>query len=132
MSIFNLVLLAVVVGFVVLTIGTQVAVRRRAAAMRGRPAPELPGPLGEAVRAADRSLLYFYSQSCAACRPLTPRLRELAGRGRAVYLVDVAESSVEARAFGVMATPTLVEISSGRVVGYYVGRPPADLLGRFG
>ncbi len=132
MSTLNLVLLAVTLGFVALMVGTQVAVRRRAAAMRGKPAPELPGAIGQALRAADRVLLYFYSPGCAACRPLTPRVRELPGQGRSVFLVNVAESLGEARAFGVMATPTLVEVAGGRVVGYHVGRPPADLLARFG
>jgi thioredoxin-like negative regulator of GroEL len=123
-------MLVVVAVFAAVMLFAQVAVRRQARAMRGKPIPILDGPLA-AVAERERALVYFFSPSCGACRPITPRLRELERKGGPVFLVNVAEDLSAARAFKVMATPSIVEVERGVVVGFHVGPPPAEVLARF-
>ena len=123
--------LAVVLLVVGLLVALQVAVRLKARALRGRPLPALPGPLGARLATAPRALVYLFSPSCSACRPLTPRFTELGRRRPDVFVVDVNEELPLARALGVMGTPTVIEVVGGRVAGYHVGGVPAGLLERF-
>jgi thiol-disulfide isomerase/thioredoxin len=125
------VVLTAVALFTVFMVGMQVVIRRRASAMRGSAAPTLPGALGKQVSGAGSSLLYFFSPTCAACRTITPRLKELRSTNAAIHLVDVSQDMEVAAALKVMATPTVVEIVDGKIASFVVGPPPADLLARF-
>ncbi len=125
------VLLVVVLAIVGLMVGMQVLVRSRARAMRGKDVPALPGDLGRQLTGAPRALLYFFSPSCGACRPLTPRFTALSRSNPAVHLVDVAQDLGVARSFQVMGTPSVIEIAEGKIVGYHVGAVPAEVLARF-
>lgn len=118
------------VAFITFTIATQIAIQSRARAIRGKPVPPLPGGLGARVAKSPHALIYFFSEGCGACRPFTPRLRAL-GEARSVFVIDVGRDLDVARAFGVLATPSTVEIESGKVVGFHVGRIPEDVIGRF-
>ncbi len=123
---------AIVVLLVVgLMVGLQLLVRSRARAMRGRPLPDLPGATGAALSRAPRALVYFFSPSCRACRPLTPRFEALRGKNPAVFLVDVFQEIELARGLSVMGTPSVVEIAGGIIVGYHVGNVPPEVVARF-
>jgi thioredoxin 1 len=77
-------------------------------------------------------LLYFFSPGCAACRPLTPRFQEMSERRpKSVFVVNVADELGLARALGVMATPSIVEVENGVIANYHVGRPPEQLMQRW-
>jgi thiol-disulfide isomerase/thioredoxin len=128
MFIVQAVVVVLVGAFLALMIGTQVAVRRAARTMRGKAAPALPGAHGRAVAAGGRTLFYFHSPGCAACRPLTPRIVEASRRDPRIRPVDVAQDLSVAQALQVMATPSFVEIEDGVVRRYLVGAPPAGLL----
>jgi len=99
----------------------QVAVRRRSRKLRGTSLPSLSGPAGERIARAPRGLVYFWSPTCGACRPLTPRVRALAAANPDVVAVDVTQNPALARALGVMATPTFVEVAEGAIVAHHVG-----------
>jgi thioredoxin 1 len=124
----GLIVVLLVVG---LMVGLQLLVRSRARAMRGKDVPEVPGTLGRQLTVAPRALLYFFSPSCGACKPLTPRFTALRQTNPAVHLVDVSQDLGVARSFQVMGTPSVVEIASGKIVGYYVGAVPAAVVARF-
>jgi len=123
-----MVVVLVVVG---LMVGMQLLVRSRARAMRGKDVPALPGELGRRLAGAPRALLYFFSPSCGACKPLTPRFAALRRSNQAVHLVDVAQDLDVARSFHVMGTPSVIEIAAGKIVGYHVGAVPPEVLARF-
>jgi protein-disulfide isomerase len=114
-----------------LTLGLQVLVRVRANAMRGRTLPSIPGPIGAKLAAAKSALVYFTSPSCGACRPWTPRIKELSRRNQNVFLVDISQNLEVARALSVMATPTTIEVRDGQVAGVHIGAIPKELLERF-
>jgi hypothetical protein len=46
-------------------------------------------------------------------------------------VVNVADDLSLARGLGVMATPSIVEVTNGIIVGYHVGRPPEPLMARW-
>lgn len=119
-------------SFLALNVGLQLVMRRRAAAMRGAKLPALPGATGAQVARQPRALLYFFSPTCGACRPITPRVRELAKGNPGVFAVDVTQDLALAQALSVMATPSTVEVTDGVVTGYHVGPIPADVWARFG
>jgi thioredoxin 1 len=123
--------LSIVATLMALVLALQVFVRAKARAMRGKPVPSLPGRTGERLSRAPRALVYFFSPSCGACKPLTPRFRELSRRNSAVFVVDVFQETDLARSLNVMATPSVLEIADGKIVGYHVGAAPPDVIGRF-
>jgi thiol-disulfide isomerase/thioredoxin len=119
---------ALTIIFVVLWVIPRV-VREMA---HGRQLPPVPGPLGAKLKAAKSALVYFTSPECGACRPWTPKIKELGKRNRNVFLVDVSKDIAVARALSVMATPTTIEIRDGQVHGVHVGPIPRNVLERFG
>lgn len=131
MTTLSNVALALVLGFVALTVGLQVLARWRAARLRGQPLPPLPGPLGQRIAASEHALVYFFTPSCAACRPVTPRMKALADAGKPVFPIDASADLALAQALSVMATPTTVEVDHGKVVGVHLGPVAADVWERF-
>jgi thioredoxin 1 len=131
MVVVQIVVAVLAIAFISFTLGMQILVQKRARALQGQAVPPLPGALGARVAKSPRALVYFFSQGCAACRPFTPRLRALGEKNRAVFVVDVMQDLDVARALGVLATPSAVEIEAGKVVGFHVGRVPEDVIARF-
>jgi thiol-disulfide isomerase/thioredoxin len=126
-TVLQVALLAVVAVFV----GLPLYARLRGRALRGKALPPLPGPTGARLGEARTALVYFFSPSCRACKPFTPRLADMSRRNRNVMLVDVFQEPELARALHVMGTPSVVEIADGTVVGYHVGAIPTEVLARF-
>jgi len=131
METFRNVVLVLVVGFVVLSFGLQIVAQRRAARLKGQPLPSLPGPIGARIAASEHALIYFFTPSCAACRPVTPRMKALAEQGKPVFPIDASIDPALAQALSVMATPTTVEVDHGQVVGVHIGPIAQDVWARF-
>jgi hypothetical protein len=132
MSAFQWIVLVFIVGFVGLSMGLQVMARRRAEKLKGQPLPALPGATGQRINGAARALVYFFTPSCAACRPVTPRMKALAEKGQPVFPIDAMQEPELAQALSVMATPTTVEVQDGRVVGVHIGPVAPEVWARFG
>lgn len=132
METFRNVVVGLTVGFVVLSLGLQVLAQRRAAKLKGAPLPTLPGELGQRINASKTALLYFFTPTCPACRPVTPRMKALEQQGRPVFPIDATRSPELARALSVMAAPTTIEVQDGRVVGVHLGAIAPDVWARFG
>jgi thioredoxin 1 len=132
MVVFQVVVAILAVAFITFSIATQITIASRVRAMQGKPVPSLPGALGARVAKATKALVYFHSPGCGACRPITPRMRALREKNDAVFVVDVMEDLDVARALGVLATPTTIEIDDGKIAGVFVGRVPDEVYARFG
>lgn len=117
--------------FIAFMVGMNLYVRFAARAMNGKPLPALPGGIGASIAKASNGLVYFMSPTCGACRAITPKLSALAKKNKNVFVIDVTEHLELARAMRVMATPSTIEVASGRVVNVHVGMLPPDLLQRF-
>ncbi len=119
------------VAFFLLVFGLQFVALRRSKQLIGQPIPRLPGDVGRRINASKHALLYFFSPGCAACRPITPMVKELQRHNRSVFAVDISRDLELARALKVMATPSTIELSEGSVVGYHIGQLPKQVLERF-
>jgi len=99
----------------------------------------------EASKSNILTVVYFWHEQCAWCRMLTPIFDEVAAEynGKIKFAkLNVLESQANqemAANLGVMSTPTLMLLCSGRSVGQVVGLMPKedlkktldDMLGRY-
>ena len=84
--------------------------------------------MGKVVRKGRPALFYFYSPQCGACRVMTPVIKEMEKAGKDVFAIDISVDMATARKFGVMATPTTVQINKGIIEDILIGpRPKAAL-----
>jgi len=88
---------------------------------RGREVPQLAALLNERQRKQSRLLVYFCSPRCGMCQNMTPVIERLAGDRDDVLKIDVTEAPALARAFGVMATPSLALVEHGAISRLTVG-----------
>ncbi len=111
-------LMITIASLVALFIIFQIWMVSRMKRMEGKSAPLTPGyDSGE----NSKSLYYFFSENCGACRAMTPVMHGLSDTSENVHLVDVTENPQLTREFGVMATPALVLVISGVVEKVVVG-----------
>ncbi len=101
MAVGTWILIVVVVGFVALQLLPHVLAR----GAKGKVVPEVEGLLGTAQAGARRVLVYFWSPTCAVCRPMSSAI-DAVGSAEIVK-VNLAEKPQLAAAFRVMATPSL-------------------------
>jgi len=119
------------VGLLGLSSAMHALMRRRARALQGQPVPPFPGALGRSLTSQERALVYFYCPSCEGSQLLTPKMQEMSLQQPSVFLVDIERDSEAARALGIGATPSVVEVAQGRIVDVHLGEPPASVLARY-
>lgn len=106
---FYLFLGAIVLAILLLQVVPYLRTRRQ----EGKPAPELDEYLGPQQRAQPQLLFYFGSPSCAPCASVSRAVEALQAERNDIVKVDVSSAPELARAFGIMATPTLVLVRHG-------------------
>lgn len=111
-----------VVGLVLLQLVPRL-VARRAIGMR---VPELEPFLSAEQKRASRLLVYFWSPTCAVCRPMSKAIDAL-GSGDIVR-INVLEALPLAQAFHVMGTPSLAVVEGGVLKDLQVGARSAEQL----
>ncbi|HHO49890.1 MAG TPA: thioredoxin [Deltaproteobacteria bacterium] len=122
----GVVVLVCVLAALGVVLGLQAWARSRIAAQRGQHVPALPGPLGEAMRGD--VLLFFHSPSCGPCRGMHAHLQPLAASDPRVQIVDVTRDTEAARAFKIMATPTVITVRGGLIEDTRIGAMPPGAL----
>jgi thioredoxin 1 len=118
---FGWALIAFLGLLVAFTVASRIAMVMRSRAMVGKPAPELSGAPGRAIRKGKRALFYFYSAHCPPCRAMTPVVDELANKHADVFKIDISRDFDTARKFGVMATPSVVLVDKGTIQKFLIG-----------
>jgi thioredoxin 1 len=99
----------------------QVYIRISTLFKKGKKLEGLKGKLGQDVGSGRKLLVYFYSNNCAACRPMTPIIDRLKQEYNRVHKINVPNEMVTARVFGIMATPTTVIVDNGRISHFLIG-----------
>lgn len=115
------VVLYIVIGLVALFVLAQVSMMMKMRAKKGKPAPQVNGKAGRAVQQGEKSLFYFFSPSCRACRYMTPYMQEMAKKNKNVFNVDISKDMQTAQKFGVMGTPSVVLVQGGTIQEFLVG-----------
>jgi thioredoxin 1 len=106
------------IGFFVLM---QVYIRLSGFLKKGKVVPDFEGEVGKKIKSGQRLLLYFYSPSCAACRPMTPVIDRMLQERKNIVKLNVQHEFTVARHLGVMATPAVVLIENRRINQFVLG-----------
>lgn len=110
----------IIAGLAIILITFQIVILIKMKFRKGRLVPEL-GLKYSSLSGSEKTLLYFYSPSCSACRQMTPAIEELSGRNKNIIMVNVIEEIAIAEKLGVLATPTLVLVQNSVIKEFIVG-----------
>ncbi len=76
----------------------------------------------------DKSLLYFYTPQCGACRSQTPIIDKLSEEIGSVGKIDLTGQIDVAREFGIMGTPTTILMLKNSIAEIFVGAKSEKFL----
>ncbi|NOQ97404.1 MAG: hypothetical protein GQ561_04495 [Calditrichae bacterium] len=121
-------LIFVVVGIVGLFLLFQLIMKFKSWSRRGKEAPKVGGALGKAILKGEKTIAYFYSPTCRACKTQEKYLPSVQNKVNNIFRINAAKERETATAFGVMGTPTTVIIEAGIIKDYFVGITPASKM----
>jgi thiol-disulfide isomerase/thioredoxin len=75
-----------------------------------------------------KSILYFYTPTCGACRTQAPIIDKLKEDLSSVGKIDLSVNREAASEFGIMGTPTTAIMVGNNVVEIFVGLKKYDFL----
>lgn len=115
--------------FLSLLIGSQFFLVRKSKKMKGSTigTEYLSDEIKKTIM-MERSMLYFYSPSCGACRSQTPIIEKLKKEFKNVLSIDVSRDFRTARVFGIMGTPSIVILKKGTVKEIFIGAKDENAL----
>ncbi len=131
MSIVAIVLAVIVVLFAGLIILPRVLMGMKAAKLKGKPAPTPHKQSARRIKSGAKTILYFYTPPCGACRVQEPIIQKVKrDHPDAVFKIDASTNREAASAYGVMGVPFLAFIEDGRLVSAKAGvQSEAAILG---
>lgn len=119
----------VVAGVLILIVGIQLLMWRRARQSVGNVSPDTSSIDGPAA-SDPRRLYYFYSASCGPCRAIKPLVEKLRQTHRNLIPVDVSQNIKLARQFGVAGTPSFILVDGGSIREVLLGGQTERKLSR--
>ncbi len=95
---------------------------------RGKKIENINGEVGRRIQSGNRLLLYFYSPTCGACKPMTPIIDKMKKEFKDIFSINLAKDMKTARAFGVMGTPATVIVEQGKIKKFVLGARSENFL----
>ena len=118
-------IIAAVVGlFIVL----QLYMRLSSYLKKGKEINGVSGKLGKEIGSGRRLAVYFFTNSCAACKPMTPVVEKLKKEFPNLHKINLASDMDTGRKFGVMGTPCTVVVENGRISDFILGAKTEGFL----
>lgn len=77
---------------------------------------------------SNKSILYFYTPTCGACKSQTPIIDKLDKKTNAVGKIDLSINRNAAKEFGIMGTPSTAIMSGNRISEIFVGLKKENFL----
>ncbi|HGY56598.1 MAG TPA: thioredoxin [Caldithrix abyssi] len=108
----------IIVGFFV---AMQVYIRLVSALKKGKTISGVKGEIGREIEKGNKVLVYFFTPTCSACKPMTPVIEELRKEFSNLFKVNLARDMDTGRHFGVMGTPALVLVEDKKIKSYILG-----------
>ncbi|MHB2148697.1 thioredoxin family protein [Calditrichota bacterium LG25] len=108
----------VVVGFILFV---QIYARLQGLLKRGKPIPQVGGKIGRTLAQNQRTLLYFYTPTCSACKVMTPVIDRLQTEFKNILKINLASDMEIGKKFGIMGTPSLVLVKDNKIQSFVVG-----------
>lgn len=118
-------IIAVFFGILILM---QLYMRLTTFLKKGKPVEGVSGSLGRDISKYQKLLVYFYTNSCAACKPMTPVIDKLSKEFNNVRKVNLSQDLETARAFGVMGTPATVLVENKKIAKFDLGAKTESYL----
>jgi len=77
---------------------------------------------------SEKSILYFYTPTCGACKSQTPIIDKLEAETNAVGKIDLSVNRDTAKEFGIMGTPSTAIMSGNRIAEIFIGLKQENFL----
>lgn len=114
-------ILYVVLTIVGLFVVMQLYIRLSAVFKKGKVIEGIRGKLGKDIQSGRKLLVYFYTNSCAACKPMTPMVDRLKKEFKNIHKINLATDMDIGRAFGVMGTPATILVEDQKIKSFNLG-----------
>ena len=124
MESFLYIILAVV-GFILFM---QIFMRVTTYLKKGKEITGIDGELGKKINAGEKLLVYFFSPTCGACKPVTPIIDSMKKENSNIYKIDVSQKPEIGRGFGVMGTPATIVVENKKIAEYILGAKPETFI----
>jgi thioredoxin 1 len=118
----------VMVGIIGLFLLFQLLMKFKSWSRRGKPAPKVGGSLGRSILSGEKTIAYFYSPTCRACKTQEKYLPSVQNKFNNIHRINAAKERETATAFNIMGTPTTIIIEEGIIKDYFVGITPANKM----
>ena len=118
MTAFVIVLVfTVVAGLAVVIFLPKVLMARKLTKLNDAPAPTPHKASAKRIKSGARTILYFFTPTCPACRTQDPIVRKIRKRyPDAVFRIDASTNHQAASAYGVVDVPHFAFIEGGKLV----------------
>ncbi len=111
-------LILIFVGFLLFI---QIYARIQGLLKKGKAVPELDGKIGKALLKNPRTLLYFYTPTCSACKVMTPIIDRLQQEFDNILKINLVNAMEIGKKFGVLGTPSLILVEDQKIHSFIVG-----------
>ncbi len=111
------IVLVVFLVFVSLLIVPRMIMAFKSWRMKGKAAPVTHRASRKRIQAGKKTLLYFYTPSCGACKMQEPIIQQARKRHpEAVFKIDATRDQQAAASYGVMGVPFIAFVENGTIV----------------
>jgi len=121
-------ILYIVLAIVGLFVVMQLYIRLSAVFKKGKVIEGVKGKLGSDIQSGKKMLVYFYTNSCAACKPMTPMVDRLKKEFKNIHKINLATDMDTGRAFGVMGTPATILVEDRKIKSFNLGARTESFL----
>ncbi len=113
--------LYIVLGLIGLFLVAQLYARFSAYSKKGKLMEDVPGILGKEINTGKKLLIYFYTNSCSACKSMTPVIDRLMKEFENIRKVNLATDMEAGKKFGIMGTPSTVLVENRKIKSFLMG-----------
>jgi thiol-disulfide isomerase/thioredoxin len=132
MSVLAIILAVIVFLFLMLIFLPRVMMGMKTAKLKGKPSPTPHKPSAKRIKSGAKTVLYFYTPPCGACRMQEPIIEKVKRNfPDAIFKIDATIHREAASAFGVLGVPFLAFIEGGKLVSAKVGVQPETAIRGF-
>ena len=104
----------------------------KARSLQGKDAPTSHKASSQRIRSGKKTVLYFYSPSCRACKKQEPISAQIKKQhSNAIFKIDTSRNQEAARAYGVMGVPFIAFIEDAKIVKASAGLQSASTINGF-
>ncbi|MEJ2544021.1 MAG: thioredoxin family protein [Calditrichaceae bacterium] len=121
-------ILYIVLAIAGLFVVMQLYIRLSAVFKKGKVINGVKGKLGKDIQSGRKLLVYFYTNSCAACKPMTPVIDRLKKEFKNIHKINLTTDMDIGRAFGVMGTPATILVEEQKIKSFNLGARTESFL----